>query len=190
MTPRRASLGRDYRLQIRACRGQKCSVCRPPPTPRWHFGLGAGSKASPEARPPPYEWQAPPLPAPKQLPETAILDLRKRRRRRKKHSLQAREGGGFCRPRPGGVIGPDCACACGSPSPRDQRHASLRAVRTLTESSSKERSVSRDAAPGQRGSDEVNESCTQTIPNSEETGSGFHARFRDCRENQNGELEV
>lgn len=36
----------------------------------------------------------------------------------------------------------------------------------------------------------MDESCTQTIPNSEETGSEFHARFRDCRENQNGEADV
>lgn len=36
----------------------------------------------------------------------------------------------------------------------------------------------------------MDESCTQTIPNSEETGSEFHARFRDCRENQNGDLDV
>lgn len=36
----------------------------------------------------------------------------------------------------------------------------------------------------------MDESCTQTIPTSEGTGSEFHARFRDCRENQNGELDI
>lgn len=73
--------------------------------------------------------------------------------------------------------------------PARKKHCSHRAVLTLAEPFSKERSVSRDAASDQRGSDEVDESCTQAIPNSEETGSEFHARFRDCRENPNGELE-
>lgn len=36
----------------------------------------------------------------------------------------------------------------------------------------------------------MDESSTQAIPNSEETGSEFHARFRDCRENPYGELDV
>lgn len=61
----------------------------------------------------------------------------------------------------------------------------------MAEPFSKERSVSRDAAAsGQKGSDKVDESGTQAIPNSEETGSEFHARFRDCRENPYSELDV
>lgn len=61
---------------------------------------------------------------------------------RRQPSFRAREGRGLDRPRPGGVIGSDCACARG---PRGfALHCGLRAALAYTEPSSKERSVGRE----------------------------------------------
>lgn len=80
--------------------------------------------------------------------------------------------------------------AAASALPGGQRREPLCTLLIWTKPSSKERSVSTGGAPGQRDCEEVDESCTQTILGSDGTGSRFHARFLNCRENRNGTLGV